>query len=153
MSSFELNKIAGAVLTVALVAMVIGIIGDALVKPKEHKGTTVVTAAPAVIKKEEKKLDPIGPLLASANVEKGKKFFKNCSNCHTVNKGGAHKIGPALWEIVDRAMGGGSGYKYSSGMKKMTAKWGYEELNGFLIKPAKWIKGTKTICNLFQKIF
>ncbi len=30
MSSFEINKIAGAILTVALVVMVIGIIGDAL---------------------------------------------------------------------------------------------------------------------------
>ena len=54
MSSFEINKIAGAILTVALVVMVIGIIGDALVKPKDHKSSVVVADAPAPLKKEEK---------------------------------------------------------------------------------------------------
>jgi len=130
MSSFEINKIAGAILTVALVAMVIGIIGDALVKPKDHKSSVVVADAPAPVKKEEKKLEPIGPLLASANVEKGKKVANLCKAC-------------ALWEIVDRNMGGGDGYKYSSGMMKMKQKWGYEELNKFMVKPRKYIKGTK----------
>ncbi|NKB19079.1 MAG: c-type cytochrome [Alphaproteobacteria bacterium] len=143
MSSFEINKIAGAILTVALVAMVIGIIGDALVKPKDHKSSVVVADAPAPVKKEEKKLEPIGPLLASANVEKGKKVANLCKACHTFNQGGKHKIGPALWEIVDRTMGGGDGYKYSSGMMAMKKKWGYEELNKFFVKPRKYIKGTK----------
>lgn len=143
MSSFEINKIAGAILTVALVAMVIGIIGDALVKPKDHKNTVVVADAPAPVKKEEKKLEPIGPLLASASVEKGKKVANLCKACHTFNQGGKHKIGPALWEIVDRQIAGGTGYKYSSGMKAMKEKWGYEELNKFLIKPRQFIKGTK----------
>ena len=143
MSSFEINKIAGAILTVALVAMVIGIIGDALVKPKDHKSSVVVADAPAPVKKEEKKLEPIGPLLASANVEKGKKVANLCKACHTFNQGGKNKIGPALWKIVDRNMGGGAGYKYSSGMMKMKQKWGYEELNKFMVKPRKYIKGTK----------
>ena len=57
MSSFEINKIVGAVLAVALVVMVIGMIGDVLVKPKDHDGTAIVSAAPVVVaKKEEKKL-------------------------------------------------------------------------------------------------
>jgi cytochrome c len=143
MSSFEINKIAGAILTVALVAMVIGIIGDALVKPKDHKSSIVVADAPAPVKKEEKKLEPIGPLLASADVEKGKKVANLCKACHTFDKGGKHKIGPALWETVGREMGGGADFKYSSGMMKMKASWGYEELNKFLLKPRTYVKGTK----------
>ena len=144
MSSFEINKIVGAVLTVALVVMVVGIIGDALVKPSDKKNAIVVATAPvAIAKKEEKKLEPIGPLLTNANMAKGKKVSKQCASCHTLNKGGKNKIGPALWAVVDRNMGGLTSYKYSSSMKAMKKKWGYEELNAFLVKPRKYIKGTK----------
>ena len=74
MSSFEINKIVGAILTVALVVMVVGIIGDALVNPSDKKAAVVVASAPVVIaKKEQKKLEPIGPILAKADIEKGKK--------------------------------------------------------------------------------
>ena len=55
MSSFEINKIVGAILTVALVVMVVGIIGDALVTPSEKKDAVVVATAPVVIAKKEKK--------------------------------------------------------------------------------------------------
>ena len=40
-------------------------------------------------------------------------------------------------------MGGLENYKYSSAIKAMKKKWGYEELNAFLLKPRKYIKGTK----------
>ncbi|MBS40534.1 MAG: cytochrome c family protein [Rhodospirillales bacterium] len=144
MSSFEINKIVGAVLAVALVVVVIGMIGDVLVKPKDHAGATIVTATPTLItKKVEKKLDPIGPMLASADIKKGRKIANQCGSCHTFNKGGKNKIGPALWKILDRDMGGLENYKYSSAIKAMKKKWGYEELNAFLLKPRKYIKGTK----------
>ena len=35
------------------------------------------------------------------------------------------------------------GYKYSKALATYDKEWTFEELNGFLIKPAKWIKGTK----------
>ena len=144
MSSFEINKIVGAILAVALVVMVVGIIGDALVNPSDKKDAVVVATAPVVIaKKEKKKLEPIGPILAKADLEKGKKVAKQCASCHTFNEGGKNKIGPALWAVVDRDMGGLASYKYSSGMKAMKKKWGYEELNAFMVKPRKYVKGTK----------
>ena len=59
------------------------------------------------------------------------------------NKGGEHKIGPALYNVVGRKIGGEAEYKYSKALSKYDKKWNFEELNGFLIKPSKWIKGTK----------
>jgi len=144
MSSFEINKLVGAVLAVALVVVVIGMIGDVLVKPKNHDDATIVAAAPVVVaKKEKKQLDPIGPMLANSDIAKGRKIANQCGSCHTFNKGGKNKIGPALWQVVGRDMGGVASYKYSSAMKAMKKNWGYEELNAFLIKPKKFIKGTK----------
>ena len=35
------------------------------------------------------------------------------------------------------------GYKYSKAMAAHGKNWSFEEMNGFLIKPKDWIKGTK----------
>ena len=34
-------------------------------------------------------------------------------------------------------------YKYSKALAAYGKAWTFEELNGYLLKPAKWIKGTK----------
>ena len=34
-------------------------------------------------------------------------------------------------------------YKYSKALVAYTKNWTFEELNGYLIKPQTWIKGTK----------
>ena len=58
-------------------------------------------------------------------------------------KGGANKIGPALYNVVGRKVGSVDDYKYSKALTEYKKDWTFEELNGYLIKPAKWIKGTK----------
>ena len=105
MASF--NTIAGCVLASALFAMVVGKVSNAVVHPHKldkpalavsNDAPTQTAAAPAAIE-----IPPIGPKLASANVDAGKAIFmKQCFTCHTVDKGGANKVGPNLWEIVDR---------------------------------------------------
>jgi len=77
------------------------------------------------------------------DVAGGKKIFKKCAACHSINKDGANKIGPALYNVVGRQVGGVSNYKYSKALAEYKKTWTFDELNGFLIKPAKWIKGTK----------
>ena len=82
-------------------------------------------------------------LLASASVADGKKIFKKCAACHSIAKGGGNKIGPALWGVLGRKAGSISDYKYSKAMAVHAKPWSLEEMNGFLIKPKDWIKGTK----------
>ena len=93
--------------------------------------------------KIEEKLASIKPLLASASIDDGAKVFKKCAACHSIDKGGANKIGPALWGVVNRKIGGVQGFKYSTAMAKYGKNWSFEELNGFLHKPMKYMKGTK----------
>ena len=62
---------------------------------------------------------------------------------HSIKQGGGNKIGPALYSIVGRTAGSVSNYKYSKALASYRKEWSFEELNGFLIKPAKWIKGNK----------
>ena len=42
-----------------------------------------------------------------------------------------------------KKIGSVSDYKYSKALSEYGKEWTFEELNGYLIKPAKWIKGTK----------
>lgn len=142
----EFNKIAGAVLFTALSAMVISKIGDLLI-PEEYMavhGTEEHTTKEPTQKKPEEKDPPVGQALAQADVKKGEALVKSkCSSCHTWNKGGANKVGPNLWGVVGRKKGGHEGYSYSSGMKKMTGTWTFEDLYLYLPNPAGMVKGTK----------
>ena len=82
-------------------------------------------------------------LFASVSAAEGAKVFKKCAACHSIAEGGANKIGPALWGVLGRQAGSLPDYKYSKAMAAHGKKWSFEEMNGFLIKPKDWIKGTK----------
>ena len=93
---------------------------------------------------EEKEEDApdIKPFLLKGNVENGEKVFKKCMQCHTINKGGAHRTGPNLWNIVLTPYGHASDFSYSKALKELSNKWTYDNLNHFLFKPRKHIQGT-----------
>lgn len=82
-------------------------------------------------------------LLASASSEKGANVFKKCTGCHTVEKGGANKVGPHLWGVLGRDKGGVGDFAYSDAIKGLGGKWGYEDLDHFLRSPRDYAKGTK----------
>ena len=149
MDSFEINKIIAAVLLVALLVIGIGKVSNILFyveKPKtpgyavevEQTSSSSISTTEVV----EKVVD-IAALMALGDVASGEKIFKKCAACHSINKGGKHKIGPALYNVVGRKVGGVEDYKYSKALIAYEKEWTFEELNGFLIKPAKHIKGTK----------
>ena len=150
MDSFELNKIIAAVLMVALLIIGISKLSNVIfhVEKPETPGY-VVDIAQDVTKSTksdsevtEAKVD-IAALMAMGDVSTGEKVFKKCAACHSIVKGGKNNIGPALYNVVGRKVGSVSDYKYSKALSGYEKEWTFEELNGYLIKPAKWIKGTK----------
>ncbi len=149
MDSFEINKIVAAILLVALLVIGLGKLSDAIffVKKPEKPGYVVEIEQEAVTTTASKAADEekvnISALMALGTVADGEKIFKKCAACHSINKGGKNNIGPALYNVVGRKIGGMDNYKYSKALAAYGKEWNFEELNGFLIKPAKWIKGTK----------
>ena len=149
MDSFEINKIIAAVLMVALLIIGIGKISSIIfhVEKPETPGFAVevdqvVTSSGSSVEVTDEKID-IAALMAMGDVVSGEKIFKKCAACHSIDKGGKNKIGPALYNVVGRKVGGVTDYKYSKALAGYEKSWTFEELNGFLLKPAKWIKGTK----------
>jgi cytochrome c len=149
MDSFEINKIVAAVLLVALLVIGIGKLSNIIfyVEKPEKPGYAVEvqqasTSTTAAATLEDKKVDIVA-LMALGDVNAGEKIFKKCAACHSINQGGANKIGPALYNVVGRKIGGVADYKYSKAFVEYGKEWNFEELNGFLTKPSKWIKGTK----------
>ena len=102
----------------------------------------VASASASTAEVVEKKVDIVA-LMAMGDLTSGEKIFKKCAACHSIVQGGKNKIGPALYNVVGRKVGGVSDYKYSKALASYNKSWTFEELNGFLLKPAKWIKGTK----------
>ena len=92
---------------------------------------------------EDSSAGNIMAVFASTSSVEGEKVFKKCSACHSISQGGANKIGPALWSVLGRKAGSVSDYKYSKAMIAHGKVWSFDEMNGFLIKPKDWIKGTK----------
>tara|TARA_A100001388_G_scaffold250635_1_gene212038 strand:- start:893 stop:1435 length:543 start_codon:yes stop_codon:yes gene_type:complete len=150
MDSFEINKIIAAVLLVALLIIGIGKISDVVfhVDKPEKPGYVVEveqvssSSAEMSVTTTEEKID-IAALMALGDLAVGEKVFKKCAACHSIVKGGKNNIGPALYNVVGRQVGAVNDYKYSKALTAYGKKWTFEELNGYLIKPAKWIKGTK----------
>ena len=48
-----------------------------------------------------------------------------------------------MWGVLGRKAGSVPEYKYSKALVAYGKSWSFEEMNGFLIKPKDWIKGTK----------
>jgi len=152
--SFETNKIIGSILLAGLIALSGGYAAKAIYKPELHpekrgfqievaENTASNSAAPAA----QDKAPDVLKLIATADAAKGAEVAKKCLACHSVEKGGANKVGPNLWGVVNATAGGHSaGYAYSTAMVdkgKGGAKWTYEELQNFLYAPSKYVKGTK----------
>jgi len=149
MDSFELNKIIAAVLMVALLVIGLGKIADGIfhVKKPENPGYQIevenqLASDTSQVALVEEKID-IAAIMALGDTVSGEKIFKKCAACHSINRGGKNKIGPALYNVVGRTVGGVDDYKYSKALASYGKKWTFEELNGFLTKPSSYLKGTK----------
>ncbi len=145
MNSFEINKIITAILFTVLIIYGIGKISDIIFDVKEQNivAYKVETPEGSAVQASSKSSIDISAFLANGDVKHGEKVFKKCAACHSVAQGGGNKIGPKLWNVMFRPVASVTDYKYSKALLDYKKEWSWEEMNGFLIKPSKWIKGNK----------
>ena len=166
MNSIEFTKIIGVLLTVALVVSLSNVIANEIfpkrrdevratmeaateAEPQEAPGAAS-GAAPGAVEavNTEPAQAPMGvaALLAAADPAAGAKAVRRCTGCHTLDKGGKHRLGPNLWDLVDRPVASAEGYGYSAALKDKSGEtWTYENLDAFLTRPKGWAPGTKML--------
>ena len=151
MDSLEANKIFGAVLGTIFVVFGGSLLADGLFHSEapEKPGYAIVAAeAPAAGGGAAAAAEdpPVATLMVSANAETGATEFKKCQACHSGEKGGPNKVGPDLWDIVNRPVAVHEGFSYSAGMKDFAkggeTKWDYDHLYHFLKGPKQYVAGT-----------
>jgi cytochrome c len=150
MDSWEFNKTAGAVLGTALLVFGLGELRSALYHseiPKKPGFAIQVTETKAGGGSEtggEAAKVSVGTLLAKADPAKGQAIAKACQACHDFTKGGPNKVGPNLWDVVERPVASHPGFSYSDSLKQHAGdKWTFENLNTFVHDPKSFAPNTK----------
>src|SRR5215469_13428460 len=148
MDAFEWNKIIGAVLGTAIFIFVVRQVAEVIYEPEAPAKPGYVvegvaetpTAAAAPVAEV---MPDWGTVLPTADVANGKTISTRCEQCHDLSKGGPNKIGPNLYDVVDRDRATHPGFDYSSAMKAKSGKWTYDELFKYLKSPQSYVPGTK----------
>ena len=146
MDELEISKIVGAGCAALLAYVGFGQLGSAVVGVDQlDQPAYVIEIADAggdAAVEEEMDL-PIGQLMAMAVVDDGPKVFRKCSACHKAAADGGNGVGPNLYGVVGRDIGGVDGYAYSSALMEKDGPWDFAALDGFLEAPKDWAPGTK----------
>ncbi|MEO1206750.1 MAG: cytochrome c family protein [Pseudomonadota bacterium] len=162
MDSFELTKIAAAVLAAMLLIFGTGTFISIANAPHGDEKVVGYSLVPEEPETEEKVADASGgesaapepagfdaaavvTAVSTASPDAGSKVFNGCKACHSNNEGGANKVGPALWGVVGRDKGSVDGFRYSGKLQEMEGDWTLENLAGFLHNPKEYAPGTKMV--------
>tara|TARA_Y100000590_G_scaffold50522_1_gene53257 strand:- start:3575 stop:4096 length:522 start_codon:yes stop_codon:yes gene_type:complete len=143
-----MNKIIVSVVFALILVLGINKISDVIYsveKPEKsaYQVSTMTSTETTTSSETTSEVGDIMALLASASAADGEKIFKKCAACHSIAKGGKNKIGPALWGVLGRQVGAYPDYKYSKALASHGKAWSFSEMDGFLLNPKEWIKGTK----------
>ena len=152
------TKIAGAVLSIALLFFGLPILVDAFAGGGGHHGSDhhgdvnpenpLRLAYPIELKfdgvavVEKVKID-LGTLLATASASRGQRAAAVCKSCHTLDKGGISGTGPNLWDVVGRDVAGAGSFGYTAALKDFGGAWTYDRLDQYLANSKAYIPGTE----------
>jgi S-disulfanyl-L-cysteine oxidoreductase SoxD len=73
----------------------------------------------------------------------GEQVFRRCQACHTVDEGGAHRVGPNLSGIFGQEAGTQQGFSYSPVMAESDVVWTEETISEFLRDPRGFMPGNR----------
>jgi len=149
-NSHDLNKVAMGVLMALLFVLGLNNLSEVIFHQDSMAANaypidvaSVASASVADVAMEE--VPSIAEMMQTANIEKGMSVFKKCAACHTVESGGAKKIGPNLFGVLGNDIATKADFGYSNAMLAVEGNWTYEFLNTYLTKPKDAIPKNKMV--------
>jgi len=139
----KVSQVVGAVVGTIAAVIAVNVVGNlvfGLATPNGSRAMPIKTAYAAV--------PPAGgaggaTAVADAGPPDPVKLTAICKTCHSLDKGGANKVGPALWGVVGRPVASMAGFGYSDAVKKLGGAWTEERLDQWLTSPKNFAPGTK----------
>ena len=106
----------------------------------EIEGGALEVAAVA----EEEVIVDASMMMADMDPAEGQNVAKKCVSCHNFGEGEPNKVGPHLWDVVNREIAHDPDFGYSGALKTYGEGkvWSFAELNGFLYRPKDHVPGT-----------
>ncbi|PIT69604.1 c-type cytochrome [Bartonella tribocorum] len=136
----------GACLCVLVIVVGISTLSDIVYDhPTSVQYYHTVTKNDTLEEKQEESNIPISlnSRLQQGDFENGRKIFRQCAICHTSGRNQAGRVGPVLWEIVNRPLASAAGFAYSRALRAHSdQKWDFVTLDRYLHSPRKAFPGT-----------
>lgn len=80
---------------------------------------------------------------ASASPSRGERQAQWCKACHSLEKGGPHMIGPALYGFFGTEVGTRSGFEYSAVLRDADFVWTPAAVDAWLAQPGRFLPGNR----------
>ena len=81
-------------------------------------------------------------MVASADIDAGKKTFRRCVACHAVEPG-QNKVGPSLHGVVGSEIAAVEGFSYSDALKGLEGDWTVDKMSAWLENPREFAPGNR----------
>lgn len=76
--------------------------------------------------------------------DEGANVFRRCAACHTVEEGGANRVGPNLFGVIGATSGArDNGFNYSPALREAALTWDDSNLDQWLANPRAFVKGAR----------
>ena len=95
-------------------------------------------------------LSAAAPAAASepGDAEAGRKAFRACSACHTVEPGAPSTVGPNLHGVLGRDIASVGGFAYSDALRALQGVWDAASLDRFIANPTGVAPGTRMVVKI-----
>ena len=85
------------------------------------------------------------------DAERGKKLYRKCAICHSLDPSAPQGAGPNLHAIMGKSVASGSNFPFSQALEEKGGIWNDESLEVFLKNPMKDVPGTVMAFAGFKK--
>ncbi|MBT5442716.1 MAG: c-type cytochrome [Gammaproteobacteria bacterium] len=85
------------------------------------------------------------------DAERGKKLYRKCAICHSLDPSAPQGAGPNLHAIMGKNVASGSDFSFSQALEEKGGTWNDESLEVFLKNPMKDVPGTVMAFAGFKK--